>query len=179
MGSKFKTLPYRRTGAGCACTEPACFQPAGRRLPDESATRPLPAFPGPAPTEHPDPQCTASVPGPVSPAHNSRNCSPAANLGVVIYVAHVYGVTLDPLKLVAGVVVSALVSIAAVGVASSVTFFVTLVPISTAMGVPMELLPLLLPVETLPDFSRTIANVTGDVGVTAWAARWRGGTAKT
>jgi proton glutamate symport protein len=106
-----------------------------------------------------------------------RITSPAANLGVVIYVAHVYGVTLDPLKLAAGVIVSALVSIAAVGVASSVTFFVTLVPISAAMGVPMELLPLLLPVETLPDFSRTIGNVTGDVGVTAWAARWRGGAA--
>ena len=37
----------------------------------------------------------------------------------------------------------------------------------------MELLPLLLPVETLPDFSRTIGNVTGDVGVTVWAAKWR------
>jgi proton glutamate symport protein len=101
-----------------------------------------------------------------------RITSPAANLGVVIYVAHVYGVALDPLRLTAGVVVSALVSLAAVGVASSVTFFVTLVPICTAMNVPMELLPLLLPVETLPDFSRTIGNVTGDVGVTAWAARW-------
>jgi Na+/H+-dicarboxylate symporter len=40
------------------------------------------------------------------------------------------------------------------------------------MGIPMDLLPLLLAVETLPDFSRTIGNVTGDVGVTAWAARW-------
>jgi proton glutamate symport protein len=103
-----------------------------------------------------------------------RITSPAANMGVVIYVAHIYGVPLDPLKLAAGVVVSALVSLAAVGVASSVTFFVTLVPISATMGVPIDLLPLLLPVETLPDFSRTIGNVTGDVGVTAWAARWRG-----
>jgi proton glutamate symport protein len=101
-----------------------------------------------------------------------RITSPAANIGVAIYVAHIYGVALDPLKLIAGVVVAALVSLAAVGVASSVTFFVTLVPIFTAMNVPMELLPLLLPVETLPDFSRTIGNVTGDVGITAWAGRW-------
>jgi proton glutamate symport protein len=105
-----------------------------------------------------------------------RITSPAGNVAVAIYVAHIYGVALDPLRLIAGVVVAALVSLAAVGVASSVTFFVTLVPIFTAMNVPLDLLPLLLPVETLPDFSRTIGNVTGDVGITAWAAKWRGAT---
>jgi Na+/H+-dicarboxylate symporter len=104
-----------------------------------------------------------------------RITSPAGNVAVALYVAHIYGVAVDPLKLTAGVVVAALVSLAAVGVASSVTFFVTLVPIFTAMNIPLDLLPLLLPVENLPDFSRTIGNVTGDVGVTAWAARWGGG----
>ena len=101
-----------------------------------------------------------------------RITSPAGNLAVVIYVAHIYGVTLDPGRIAVGVVVASIVSLAAVGVASSITFFTTLVPISMAVGVPMDLLPLLLAVETLPDFSRTIGNVTGDVGITAWAARW-------
>jgi Na+/H+-dicarboxylate symporter len=41
------------------------------------------------------------------------------------------------------------------------------------MGLPMELLPLLLAVETFPDFSRTLGNVAGHVGVTAWASKWR------
>jgi proton glutamate symport protein len=103
-----------------------------------------------------------------------RITSPAGNIAVAVYVAHIYGVAVDPLQLAAGVVVAALVSLGAVGVASSITFFTTLVPIFMAMNLPMELLPLLLPVETLPDFSRTIGNVTGDVGVTAWAARWSG-----
>ena len=101
-----------------------------------------------------------------------RITSPAGNLAVVIYVAHLYGIALDPGKLAIGVVVACLVSLAAVGVASSVTFFTTLVPISMAMGLPMDLLPLFLAVETLPDFSRTIGNVTADVGVTAMAGRW-------
>lgn len=101
-----------------------------------------------------------------------RITSPAGNLAVAIYMAHIYGVHLGPGQLAAGVVVAALVSLAAVGVASSITFFTTLVPICMSMGVPMDLLPLLLAVETLPDFSRTIGNVTGDVGITAWAARW-------
>ena len=101
-----------------------------------------------------------------------RITSPAGNIAVALYVAHVYGVALDPGHIAAGVLVAAIVSLAAVGVASSVTFFTTLVPISMAMGLPLDLLPLLIAVETFPDFSRTLGNVWGDVGVTAWAARW-------
>lgn len=103
-----------------------------------------------------------------------RITSPAGNLAVALYVAHLYGVALAPAQVAAGVLVAALVSLAAVGVASSVTFFTTLVPIFMSLGLPMELLPLLLAVETFPDFSRTLGNVAGHVGVTAWAARWRG-----
>lgn len=101
-----------------------------------------------------------------------RISSPAGNMAVVIYVAHIYGVPLDPARLITGMVVAALVSVAAVGVASSVTFFTTLAPIAMAMGLPMDLLPLFLAVETLPDLSRTVGNVAADVGVTALAARW-------
>ncbi|MFM8375667.1 MAG: dicarboxylate/amino acid:cation symporter, partial [Phenylobacterium sp.] len=106
-----------------------------------------------------------------------RITSPAGNLAVALYVAHLYGVPLAPVQVVSGILVAALVSLAAVGVASSVTFFTTLVPIFMSMGLPMELLPLLLAVETLPDFSRTLGNVAGHVGVTAWASRWRGADA--
>jgi Na+/H+-dicarboxylate symporter len=101
-----------------------------------------------------------------------RITSPAGNIAVAIYVAHVYGVHLDIGHMAIGILVASMVSLAAVGVASSITFFTTLVPIFMAMGIPMDLLPLLLAVETLPDFSRTIGNVTGDVGLTAWAAKW-------
>jgi proton glutamate symport protein len=100
-----------------------------------------------------------------------RMTSPAVNLAVVIYVAHLYGVALDPLRLATGVAVAAVVSLAAVGIASAATFFTTLVPISLAMGVPLEILPLLLAVETLPDIFRTLGNVTADVAVTTVAAR--------
>jgi Na+/H+-dicarboxylate symporter len=90
-------------------------------------------------------------------------------------VANVYGVPVDAAKLAAGVIVASLVSLGAVGVASSVTFFTTLVPLFVTMNLPLDLLPLLLPLETLPDFSRTVGNVTADVGITAWAARWGAG----
>ena len=101
-----------------------------------------------------------------------RITSPAANIAVATYVAHIYGIALDPGRVAIGVVVACLVSLGAVGVASSVTFFASLVPIFMAMGLPLDLLPLFLAVETLPDFSRTIGNVTADVGVTTLAGRW-------
>ena len=103
-----------------------------------------------------------------------RMTSPAGNLAVALYVAQIYGIHLDPGHVAAGVVVACLVSLAAVGIASAVTFFTTLGPIFMAMGLPMELLPLLLAVETLPDLSRTIGNVAADVGVTALMNRFAG-----
>ncbi len=95
-----------------------------------------------------------------------RITSPAANLAVALYVASMNGVSLSPLVLVIGVAVAAIVSLAAVGLPSQVTFFTTTGPICLAMGVPVEALPLLLAVETVPDIFRTLGNVTGDMAVT-------------
>lgn len=100
-----------------------------------------------------------------------RITNTAANLAVAVYIAHIYGIPLDPARVATAIVVATIVSVAAVGVASSVTFFASLVPICMTLGVPIDLLPLLIAVETFPDFSRTIGNVWGDLGVTAWAAR--------
>jgi len=95
-----------------------------------------------------------------------RITSPPANLGVALYVAAINGVHLGPIQLVAGVAVAAIVSLAAVGLPSQITFFTTTGPICLAMGVPVEALPLLLAVETVPDIFRTVGNVTADMAVT-------------
>ena len=95
-----------------------------------------------------------------------RVTSPPANLGVAIYVAAMNGVALGPTQLMLGVIVAAIVSLAAVGLPSQITFFTTTGPICLAMGVPVEALPLLLAVETVPDIFRTVGNVTADLGVT-------------
>ncbi len=76
------------------------------------------------------------------------------------------GVHLGPVQLVIGVAIAAIVSLAAVGLPSQITFFTTTGPICLAMGVPVEALPLLLAVETVPDIFRTVGNVTADMGVT-------------
>jgi Na+/H+-dicarboxylate symporter len=97
-----------------------------------------------------------------------RISNPAANVAIAVYIAHVYGVTLDPAGLAIGVVVAAAVSLAGAGVSSSVTFFTTLAPVCMAMNVPIVALPLLLPMEPLVDFARTFGNTVADVGVAAW-----------
>lgn len=99
-----------------------------------------------------------------------RVTSPAANLGVALYVASVYGLALSPAQIAVAVAVAAIVSLAAVGLPGQTTFFTTIVPICLTLGVPLELLPILLAVETIPDIFRTVGNVTADVAVTAIVA---------
>ena len=100
-----------------------------------------------------------------------RFTSAPGNLAVAIYLAGLYGIDLSFWQLASGVAVAAIVSVAAVGIASAVTFFALLAPICLAMGVPIELLALLIAVETIPDVFRTVGNVTADVAVTTVVAR--------
>lgn len=106
-----------------------------------------------------------------------RITSPPANLGVALYVAAMNGVPLGPVQLVMGVLVAAIVSLAAVGLPSQITFFTTTGPICLAMGVPVEALPLLLAVETVPDIFRTVGNVTADMAVARIVDQSGGGSA--
>ncbi len=92
-----------------------------------------------------------------------RITSPVANLGVVIYVAHLHGVDLGPAAWIAGGLTAIAISIGSVGLPGQISFFVSIAPICLAMGVPIEVLPLLLAVEVIPDIFRTIGNVTGDL----------------
>jgi proton glutamate symport protein len=101
-----------------------------------------------------------------------RATNPAANIAIVLYVAAVYGVALPPPRLLVSVALAALMSLAGVGVASSVAFATVLIPLCAAVNLPIGILPLLLSVEPILDFARTLGNVTADLAVTVWAGRW-------
>ena len=94
-----------------------------------------------------------------------RITSPVANLAVVIYCAHLFGVEVSPAHIAAGMLTAVLVSIGSVGLPGQISFFVSIAPICVAMGVPLEVLPLLLAVEVIPDIFRTVGNVTADLAV--------------
>lgn len=92
-----------------------------------------------------------------------RITSPVANLAVVLYCAQLFGVPIGLEQILIGGVVAFAVSVASVGLPGQVSFFASIAPICIAMGVPVELLPLLLAVEVIPDIFRTIGNVTADL----------------
>ena len=106
-----------------------------------------------------------------------RATNPAANMAIVLYIASVYGVAVPWPRLLISIGLAALMSLAGVGVASSVAFATVLIPLCTALNLPIAILPLLLSVEPILDFSRTLGNVTADLAVTVWARRWTRGWA--
>jgi len=100
-----------------------------------------------------------------------RATSPAMNLGVAIYVAHLTGVELTPATIAAGIAVALVTTIGSVSLPGTISFIASIGPIAFAMGVPIEPLALLVAVEMLPDVMRTLGNVTMDVAVTATVDR--------
>jgi Na+/H+-dicarboxylate symporter len=101
-----------------------------------------------------------------------RVTGPFANFAVALFVAQIYGVHLTAGQYVAGVFVAVATSMAAVSLPGQVSFFFSIAPICVTLGLPVDLLPILIAVEVVPDIFRTIGNVTGDMTLTA--ILWRG-----
>lgn len=100
-----------------------------------------------------------------------RVTSPAVNLTIGLFAARIYGIDLTPAQIATGVVVAVIVSMSTVSLPSQITFFAGAGPISMAMGVPLDLLAILIAVETIPDIFRTTATVTMDMAATTAIAR--------
>ena len=103
-----------------------------------------------------------------------RMTSPVANLAVVIYCAHLFGLEPSLGQIGAAMLTAMLISIGSVGLPGQISFFASVAPICIAMGVPLEMLPLLLAVEVIPDIFRTVGNVTADLTVTRIVSQGEG-----
>jgi Na+/H+-dicarboxylate symporter len=91
---------------------------------------------------------------------------------IAIYSAHVMDVPLGPSQLIIGVAIAVIMVFAtATGIPSQVLYMASLTPILSAMGIPIEILGLLIAVEPFHDMFRTTANVTMDMAVTTLVAR--------
>src|SRR5512139_33952 len=100
-----------------------------------------------------------------------RATGPAMNLGVALYVAHWFGISLGPSQIAAGIAAGAITTMGSVSLPGQVSFIASIAPIALAMGVPIEPLGILVAVEMMPDIVRTVGNVTMDIAVTTIAAR--------
>ncbi len=100
-----------------------------------------------------------------------RFTSPVANLAVCFFVAHLYGIEPSALQIFGAIVVAFGVSVGSVGLPGQISFIASVAPICLALGVPTELLGILIAVEVIPDIFRTLGNVTGDLAATSILAR--------
>jgi proton glutamate symport protein len=102
-----------------------------------------------------------------------RITSPCANVAVVLYCGHLYGMDHSALAFLGALLAALVAAVSTGGLPGSITFLAACVPIANAMGVPIAVLPVLLAVELVPDVFRTLGNVTADLAVTAILSRDR------
>lgn len=100
-----------------------------------------------------------------------RIAAPSSIVIVVLAMARMNGVEIGFGSLALVVGMATLNTLVIAGLPNQVTFFAAYAPPALAAGVPIELLPLLLAVDTIPDMFYTVGNVTADLAVTAAVAR--------
>ncbi|MDH5824342.1 cation:dicarboxylase symporter family transporter [Luteimonas sp. RD2P54] len=103
-----------------------------------------------------------------------RIASPVQYLSVAVFIAWMYGIDLTAAQLAVAVGLSVVISMGSVGLPGQVSFMTTNMPVTQAMGLPVEPLGVLLAVDTIPDVFATVANTTADVAATGVVARRTG-----
>jgi proton glutamate symport protein len=97
---------------------------------------------------------------------------PCGSVFKLLFIAHLYGVELDPLRIAGFTVMVAIISFSVAGLPSVGTM--QSIPIFLAAGVPLEPVLVLNAVDAIPDVFRTLANVTGDLTALTIVARFAG-----
>ncbi|MDQ3074430.1 MAG: dicarboxylate/amino acid:cation symporter [Pseudomonadota bacterium] len=102
-----------------------------------------------------------------------RLAAPASIVIVTLALAKMSGVPVGPAQIAIAVLLASVNTLVIAGLPNQVTFFAAYAPPAIAAGVPIELLPLLLAVDTIPDIFYTVTNVTADVAVTSIVSKDR------
>lgn len=92
-----------------------------------------------------------------------RITSPVQYLATACFIAWALGIELGPAQLATGVLLSVLVSMGSVGLPGQAIFIATNLPVTSAMGLPVAPLPVLMAVDAIPDVLATVGNVTADM----------------
>lgn len=96
-----------------------------------------------------------------------RISGPWSSIAVAVYAASLYGIEASAMTLALACLVAVGMDFASAGLPNQVNVFTVYTPVFAVMGVPIEILALLIAVETAPDAVNTAGNVTMDLGVTA------------
>jgi len=96
---------------------------------------------------------------------------PAWFVVVACFIGRLYGIPIEPSRMIGVVIASVLTSFAIGGVPSGAA--VVVAPVLAAAGLPVEAMGMLLAVDPIPNAFRTVANVTGMLAVTVLSDRRR------
>lgn len=99
--------------------------------------------------------------------------SAASIVAIALYIAHLAGLHPSPPAITGAILLSALISVGAVGLPSQVSYVATLSPVCLVLGAPLEALVLLMTVDVAADAVRTVANVTADIALASRLDRTR------
>ena len=106
-----------------------------------------------------------------------RIAAPATIVIVALTMARMSGVEIGFQQMAIIVALATINTLVIAGLPNQITFFAAYAPPALAAGIPIELLPLFLAVDTIPDIFYTITNVTADLSVTTVLDRSRGAVA--
>jgi Na+/H+-dicarboxylate symporter len=96
--------------------------------------------------------------------------APSGSLLFGLAMAWMAGIEVSLAQILIAIPLAVLSTLVVIGMPGAVSFFAAATPTAIALGAPLELLPILLAVDTIPDMFRTVANVTADVAVAAIVA---------
>jgi len=136
----------------------------------QSSLASLPAMVESAQTRLSYPQSTVALVLPMA-VSLFRITSPVQYMNAAIFIAWAYGVDLSAAQLLGGAALAVIISLSSVGLPGQVSFMATIMPVTQAMGLPVQPLGLLLAVDTIPDVFATVGNVTADLTATSIVAR--------
>jgi hypothetical protein len=86
----------------------------------------------------------------------------------------IYGIDVSLAHLAFAAALAVVLSLGAVGLPGQVSFMAATMPVTSAMGLPVEPLGLLLAVDTVPDVFATVGNVSADLVASRLVARGDG-----
>ncbi|HTE43806.1 MAG TPA: dicarboxylate/amino acid:cation symporter [Gemmatimonadaceae bacterium] len=87
----------------------------------------------------------------------------------VLFMARIYGVSLDAHQLMTITLMAVITTFSAPGIPGG--SIIVMVPVLLAAGLPVDAVGLLIGVDTIPDMVRTVTNVTGDMAAATILAR--------
>jgi Na+/H+-dicarboxylate symporter len=116
------------------------------------------------------PQRNASVVLPLAVAL-FRIAAPASIVIVTLALARLSDVDLGPVQLCVVIGLAVLNTLVIAGLPNQITFFAAYAPPALAAGVPIELLPIFLAIDAIPDMFYTVSNVTADLAITSLVSK--------